>query len=273
MAELDQLAEELEDEDDGQLKEPTIRHTQEEWDEIEANDDYLIEAGDISTEISFFASGKPYLSINAVMRLANSMNLDIQSCDIEETDRKTYRGKALAISPRGLKRWGFHEEAVNPSQHSYSKTGNKAQRNAFRNFIYGHKNADAAIKHFLEANTSGDNQQSSNQSYQQPPTQQQQATQPPAQQQEEQAQQPTELDIARSRAILAAKALMPDFETKYGITEIMFWERVKVRYGRTESKYFTKENWDDLHEQIHMDPIPDWLNTPVPSETEQEAAG
>ena len=174
---VEELAEELDNEETpGTLDEPKVRHTQEEWDEIEANDDYLIEAGDISTEISFFQSGKPYLSINAVMRLANNMNLNIDICDVEETKQGTYRAKALAISPRGLKRWGFHEEKMNVAQHSYSKAGNKAQRNAARNFVYGHKNAEAAIKHFLESQGNS-NQQQNKTNYQQPRPQQQQQTQ------------------------------------------------------------------------------------------------
>ena len=266
--ELQELAEELDDQDNRSLEEPSIRHTEEEWDEIEANDDYLIQSGDIAAEISYFQSGKPYLSINAVMRLANHMNLDIDEVQVEETKRNTYRIMAKAVSPRGKRRWGFHEEQINLKDHSFSKAGNKAQRNAFRNFIYGHKNADAAIKAFLEANTNTTQpaqQAQQTQPAQQapPPTQQT----PPAQQET----QPTEIDVARAQVNEAVKELLPDFETKHQIVAQMFWERVKVRYGRTESKYFTKDDWNDLYEQIHMDPIPDWLTTPVSSETQAAA--
>ena len=261
---IEELAEELE-ETPGTIKEPTIQHSDEEWDEIEANDSYLIESGDIATEISFFQSGKPYLSINAVMRLANHMNLDIDEVREEETERNTYKIMARAVSPRGKRRWGFHEEQINVKDHSYSKAGNKAQRNAFRNFIYGHKNADAAVKAFLEANTNTTQQKQQAQPAQQAPPSTQQA--PPAQQET----QPTEIDVARAQVNEAVKELLPDFETKHQIVAQMFWERVKVRYGRTESKYFTKDDWNDLYEQIHMDPLPDWLTTPVASETQAAA--
>ena len=269
--ELKELAEELDDQDDESLEEPSIRHTEEEWDEIEANDDYLIQSGDIAAEISYFQSGKPYLSINAVMRLANHMNLDIDEIQVEETKRNTYRIMAKAVSPRGKRRWGFHEEQINLKDHSFSKAGNKAQRNAFRNFIYGHKNADAAIKAFLESNSNGQQAQQTRQ-----PAQQQAQQAPPPQQEtalpvSEAAPQPTEIDIARAKVNDAVKELLPDFETKHQIVAQMFWERVKVRYGRTESKYFTKDDWNDLYEQIHMDPLPDWLTTPVSSETQAAA--
>lgn len=250
--------EEIEEEFNDNEKEPLLRYTKEEWDQIESMDDFLIEAQDFTTEVEIFPrSNKAYLTKNGIMRLANNMNLDIDEIVEEQTDRKTYKVRARAVNPQGKHRYGAHEEPMN-QPHAYSKAYGKAQRNALRELIAGHKNADAAIKHFIQSNTS-------NQNYQQPPAQQQA---PP------QAEATTETDPtleARAKTYEAIKALLPDFESKHQITEPMLWERVKVRYGRSESIYFTKEDWEDLEEQIHMDPIPDWLTTPVPSETQKAA--
>ena len=215
--------------------------------EQEKLDDALITDQDLTTEVAVLPStGEIYLTINGIMRLATELELTITEVVRNHTD-KEWDYEMRATDKEGNHRWGGVTE---PKSRKFSKSMaiNKAQRNAFNNFIRKHPRVEAAIQSYTANGPAEKARGKAN---------------PPPKKQSTPKQQPTPLEQAKSTVIQTLKAKAAVLLEK-DITEALFWNKVKAHFGYEKSDQMTISDWNEIETGLKSDPMAKWIEETQP---------
>lgn len=200
------------------------KSTKEDWEHQEDFDDQQIEAQDLATKVALFPkTGKPYMTLGGIFALANELKIQIEELIDESTDNE-YLFKAKAVNKDGSVRWGTASEKKTDT-FGYTKAVSKAQRNAFKAFLYGHPKVEEAINIFQGKGKP--------------------KIDPQAQK---------EKDLAAAAIDNALPRL-----AQHKITKEILWERAKKQYKVASPEEMTPKNWTDLRNAVSGEEFEEWV--------------